>query len=158
MSILKTLWSRHIETYKSLGHMGIFKLQKVYFYWICRDKQSFEWFQDLLSSFEEEGVSNFLEIRIFLTQALPIHEIHNLVINDNGKADCLTGLRSRTNYGRPNWEREFEGIKRAHSGCDVGVFYCGNKMMSTVLHRACNEYSDYSAKGVRFFYSKETIV
>lgn len=69
-------------------------LQNVYFYWICRDKHSFEWFQDLLSSLEEQSLEHFLQIRIFLTQYLTFDEVNKIYINDgiNGM-DIVTGLK-----------------------------------------------------------------
>jgi predicted ferric reductase len=38
-------------------------LQKVYFYWISRDKNAFEWFNEILAAIEMENVNNFLEVR-----------------------------------------------------------------------------------------------
>lgn len=37
---------RHNQGYNDL------KIKKVYFYWICRDTNAFEWFADLLKSLE----------------------------------------------------------------------------------------------------------
>ena len=37
---------RHNQGYNDL------KIKKVYFYWICRDTNAFEWFGDLLKSLE----------------------------------------------------------------------------------------------------------
>jgi predicted ferric reductase len=56
-SILKTVWHRFKSNQDFLP-------RKVYFYWICRDKQAFEWFQLELSALESENIQHFLHIRI----------------------------------------------------------------------------------------------
>ena len=104
---------------------SIMKLRKVYFFWVCRDKASFEWFQDLLIALEEEDISQFLSIRIFLTSKqtkITPEYVQNLA--QPTLEDAVTGLRSPTFYGRPNFHKEFAEISDAHE-CDVGIFYCG---------------------------------
>jgi NADPH oxidase len=108
-----------------------------------------------LSSFEERG-DPFIEIRIYLTEALNTDTIRNVMINDDMLEDAVTRLRSQTNYGRPNWDKEFVDISKKHKGAKVGVFYCGNKTLATVLHNSCNQFS--GTNGVKFSYTKETIV
>ena len=48
------------------------KLRKVYFFWICPDMNSFEWFQVLLNDLERQlivlGKEGFLEYNIFLSR------------------------------------------------------------------------------------------
>ena len=39
------------------------KIQKVYFFWICRDEKAFEWFTDLL---------RYLEIQVKKTEITPV--------------------------------------------------------------------------------------
>ncbi|KAI8803493.1 ferric reductase NAD binding domain-containing protein [Cladochytrium replicatum] len=147
-SILKTVWYR--LTTKELR-----RLKKVYFFWVCRDKDCFEWFQDLLMTLEEEDIDHFLEINTYLTAALKVDEMKNIIINDmEGTRDALTGLRSPTFYGRPAWDAIFQRIRKTHSGTDIGVFYCGPKALSGVLHKMSNKWSD-SGMGTRFFYGKE---
>jgi predicted ferric reductase len=72
-SILKSL--------KSIQQTNLdtMKLKKVYFYWICRDKQAIQWFQDVLLSLEDGPNNSFFDIRIFLTQPLKSTETDNLV-------------------------------------------------------------------------------
>jgi NADPH oxidase 2 len=56
-SILKSIWYR-------MNYPGERKtrLRKVYFFWICRDFGSFEWFRSLLLAIEAQDVSNAIEI------------------------------------------------------------------------------------------------
>jgi len=55
------------------------KLTKVYFYWVCRDTNAFEWFADLLHSLEEQmiraGKGNFIEYHIHLTGSLDERQV-----------------------------------------------------------------------------------
>ncbi|KAJ3009725.1 hypothetical protein HKX48_007779 [Thoreauomyces humboldtii] len=149
-SILKTVW------YRINNPSGMVRLKKVYFFWVCRDKDAFEWFQDLLMTLEEENIDGFLEIHTYLTGGLKIDEVKNIIVNDEeGVADAITGLRAPTHYGRPNWDRIFSNIRDSHRGTDVGVLFCGPKVLSGTLHRACNKWTEATENGTRFFYGKE---
>ncbi|EGF78576.1 hypothetical protein BATDEDRAFT_20394 [Batrachochytrium dendrobatidis JAM81] len=149
-SILKTIWFRINNPTRAVP------LKKVYFFWICRDKDAFEWFQDLLSTIEDENISNFLEIHTYLTQKLKIFEVKNIVINDGEDGrDAITGLKSRTQYGRPNWDQIFEALRVKHRATDIGVFFCGPKVLSRTLHHTCNKWTEATEDGTRFYYGKE---
>jgi NADPH oxidase 2 len=101
-------------------------------------------------------MDHYLVLRIFLTQPLKISEVKNLVLNDGaGGLDAITRLRAVTNFGRPNWAKEFTDVKSRHRGADIGVFYCGPKALSGVLHKCCNEFTGAGPDGTRFFYGKE---
>ncbi|KAF9329921.1 hypothetical protein BGZ91_000346, partial [Linnemannia elongata] len=60
-SVLKHIW------YSVMQPTKIITLRKVYFFWVCRDRDAFEWFQALLIALEEQNLSDFLEIRSYLT-------------------------------------------------------------------------------------------
>ncbi len=51
----------------------------------------------------------------------------------------MTGLKSRTKAGRPNWNEVFAGLKEQNKG-HVTVFYCGNPALSGILQKKCIEY------------------
>ena len=57
------------------------------------------------------------------------------------------------NFGRPMWDRDFNGFAANHPGANVGVFFCGPKILSTQLHDQCREMNA-QGRG-RFFYHKE---
>jgi hypothetical protein len=65
-SILKSIWYR-------MNYPGEkrTRLRKVYFFWICRDFGSFEWFRSLLLAIEAQDVSNAIEIHTVSTSLLP---------------------------------------------------------------------------------------
>lgn len=107
---------------------------------------------------EEENLENFLEIHSYLTAKLKEDEVKNIYINDGtlkGGKCAITGLKAGTHFGRPNWDQVFRGIRDAHPGVDVGVFFCGPKALSEILHKNCNKYTDSDGTGTRFFYGKE---
>ncbi|KAJ9049268.1 hypothetical protein DSO57_1026499 [Entomophthora muscae] len=149
-SILRSIWYRLYTPSKQT------RLCKVYFFWICRDKEAFEWFQSLLSVIEQEDTSHIIEINTFLTGKLQGDEILNLTLNyEAGKEDALTGLRSPTQFGRPNFGQIFHTLTQKHRATDVGVFFCGPKPLSKSLHLYCNQFSQVGSDGTKFHYNKE---
>ncbi|KAF9974818.1 hypothetical protein BGZ73_001678, partial [Actinomortierella ambigua] len=195
-SVLKHIW------YSVMQPTKIIALRKVYFFW------AFEWFQDLLIALEEQNLSEFLEIRSYLTGELDADELNTIVMEaksavsrqkslkrrasratsrqssrrshvmeegrqatigtqptevndgvskavgggdeddddmeetDENDRDAITGLRSPTYYGRPNFDKIFSELSAAHppEHGQVGVFFCGPKRMGETLHRCARRY------------------
>jgi len=149
-SILKSIWYRVNYPTKST------KLSKVYFFWVCRDYDSFEWFQSLLSAIEEQDIEQFIETHIYLTGRLRHSEVRNILVNDDGNVkDTITGLRAPTHFGRPNWDKIFSNMRDQYQATDIGVFFCGPKPLGKTLHTKCNLWSQGFEDGTRFFYGKE---
>jgi len=142
------------------------KLRRVEFYWICRDKQSFEWFQDLLKEIEDSMPPNFLRIHIYLTGALKLNEVENIVVNDSNAYDTVTDLKSKCHFGRPSFPTEFSQLRKSildgsyiqglsavtNSSINVGVFYCGPNVFAKVLRDCCRKAS---TNEVQFTFEKE---
>lgn len=149
------------------------RLRRVEFIWVCKDTSSFEWFQSLLSSLEAQSAAaaegsgagpEFLRIHIYLTQRLNIDQQTNVYINSVGThVDPLTELRSRTNFGRPDFKRLFgamkEGIREGNymgelrnGTSDVGVYFCGPNAAAKDIKRAAKSTT---SKDVRFRFWKE---
>jgi len=142
-SVLKNIW--HLRN----GPNPPTRLRRVEFIWVCRDTTSFEWFQTLLSSLETQSTeasqvpssassTDFLKIHTYLTQRLDMDTTQNIVLNSVGSSvDPLTELKSRTNFGRPNFVKLFTAMRdgimdRSYlSGLEsamkttVGVYFCG---------------------------------
>lgn len=140
-SILKNIW--HMR--KSPDPPK--KLRRVEFVWVCKDTTSFAWFQVLLSSLEDQSAqasrttgdgSEFLKIHPYLTQKLDNDTSQNIFLHSVGTSvDPLTELRSKMNFGRPDFSKMFkkmsEGITegtylrgyRPDTKMRVGVYYCG---------------------------------
>lgn len=136
-SILKSIWYRMNYPQKKT------RLRKVYFFWICRDFGSFEWFRSLLLAIEAQDMDNHIEIHTYLTAKIKVDDATNIMINDaNADRDAITGLRAPTNFGRPNWDMVFKSIRKIHSPAEAGVFFCGPKVLGSQLHIKCNMYSE----------------
>jgi len=136
-SILKSIWYRMNYPQKKT------RLRKVYFFWICRDFGSFEWFRSLLLAIEAQDMDNHIEIHTYLTAKIKADDANNIMINDvNSDKDAITGLRAPTNFGRPNWDMVFKSIRKIHSPGEAGVFFCGPKVLGSQLHIKCNMYSE----------------
>ncbi len=110
---------------------------------------------DILTALEEEDIDHFIEIYQYLTGSLKQNQVQNVVLGTGAQQDIITGLKSPTYFGRPNFDQIFQAIKGKHRATDVGVFFCGPKPLSQMLHRCCNKYSDGGDEGTRFFYNKE---
>jgi len=151
-SILKSIWYRM----NNFNHSKPTRLSKVYFIWVIRDFGSAEWFHSLLQAIEEQDTQNRIEITIYLTAKIKEDDMNNIIVQDVGaEKDAITSLRAPTHFGRPNWDRVFSSVVSKHPETDVGVFFCGPKPLSKVLHQMSNKYSDPNPKGTRFFFGKE---
>lgn len=146
-SILKSIRYRIEMSGKS-------QIQKVYFYWISRDKNSFEWFSEVLAALEHENLNNFLEIHTYLTGNLSVDEIRNVMYGMDEDADQITGLQSPTHFGRPNWTQIFDELAARHAGTEVAVFFCGPAVLSKELYRQCVSHTSTKTK-TKFLYHKE---
>ncbi|KAL7269067.1 hypothetical protein RUND412_008290 [Rhizina undulata] len=136
-SILKSIWYRSNYPQKKT------RLHKVYFFWICRDFGSFEWFRSLLLAIEAQDIGHLIEIHTYLTAKIKPDDATNIMINDaNADKDAITGLRAPTNFGRPNWDTVFKSIRSMHKPAEIGVFFCGPKVLGSTLHVKCNQYSE----------------
>lgn len=126
------------------------KLRKVDFVWINRDQKSFEWFIKLLAELELTQSQlapsdRFLDIHIHLTAMEPAHtksvglQLALYLVHEKNKKDLVTGLRTRTKAGRPNWDQFFDDIQDQKKG-KVSVFFCGRPQLGRILHRKCDSF------------------
>ena len=148
-SILKNIW--HLRN----GPNPPTRLRRVEFIWVCKDTGSFEWFQTLLSSLEAQSTEaaripgssgvEFLKIHTYLTQKLDMDMTQNIVLNSVGsEIDPLTELKSRTNFGRPNFPRLLQTMRDGildrtyingleNMRTTVGVYFCGPSVAGKYL-------------------------
>ena len=152
------------------------RLRRVEFIWICKDPSSFEWFQSLLFSLEYQsataasaiGGPEFLRIHIYLTQRLDADTAANVYLNSVGnERDPLTELKTRTNFGRPDFNRLFGAMRdglldrtfmsgldspATRTRTDVGVYFCGPSAAAREINKAAKAVS---SSRVRFKFWKE---
>ncbi|KYQ88705.1 superoxide-generating NADPH oxidase flavocytochrome [Tieghemostelium lacteum] len=149
-SILKHIKNQLARTYQT-GPL----IEKVHFFWICRDRSSFEWFSGIIGELEMENVNNFLEINAYLTGALSAQEVRDLTYagGDQESRDQITGFSSPTQFGRPKWKEIFADFALRYADKDVGVFFCGPKMLSKDLYKNATHFTKTTT--CRFHYNKE---
>ena len=59
------------------------------------------------------------------------------------KRDLITGLKTRTNAGRPNWDKVFKELQTQKKG-KITVFFCGSPQLGKILKLKCDEFGfDY---------------
>ncbi|KAI2641051.1 cytochrome b-245 heavy chain subunit beta [Xylaria nigripes] len=168
-SILKNIW--HLRESPNPPT----RLRRVEFIWVCKDTNSFEWFQTLLSSLEAQSLEaariqgsngvEFLKIHTYLTQKLDLDTTQNIVLNSIGaEVDPLTELRSRTNFGRPNFASIFQNMRNGildrtymngfegNAQTTVGVYFCGPSAAARDIRKAAIATT---CKEVKFRFWKE---
>ncbi|KAF7267617.1 hypothetical protein GWI33_019109 [Rhynchophorus ferrugineus] len=131
---------------------SIMNLRKVDFFWINRNQRSFEWFVNLLSQLEIEqaelggAMERFLEMHMYITSALQKTDMKAVglqlaldLLHEKEKRDLITGLKTRTNAGRPNWDKVFKQISDQKKG-KVTLFYCGPPQLGRILKVKCDQF------------------
>ncbi|XP_042635609.1 NADPH oxidase 5 [Catharus ustulatus] len=126
-------------------------LRKVDFIWITRDQQHLQWFLGLLAQLESEQAElepggNFLELHLYMTSALGKGDVKALglqlaldLLAAQEKRDSISGLRSRTQPGRPDWAKVFGKVAAERRG-KVQVFFCGSAGLAKVIHGHCRSF------------------
>uniref|UniRef100_A0A7N8YCW9 NADPH oxidase 1 n=1 Tax=Mastacembelus armatus TaxID=205130 RepID=A0A7N8YCW9_9TELE len=151
-SILKSIWYKFKDSDPNL------RTRKIYFYWLCRETHAFEWFADLLQvlekEMEERGLGDFLTYKLYLTGWDQSHATHVMVHFDK-ETDVITGLKQKTCYGRPIWDKEFEQVCKENPTSAVGTFLCGPEALAKVLEKKCAKYSDIDPRKTKFYFNKE---
>ncbi|XP_060935687.1 NADPH oxidase 1 isoform X1 [Limanda limanda] len=151
-SILKSIWYKFKDSNPKL------RTRKIYFYWLCRETHAFEWFADLLQvlerEMEERGMGQFLTYKLFLT-GWDQSTANHVTVRFDEDTDVVTGLKQKTQYGRPIWDKEFEQVRKENPTSVVGTFLCGPAVLATVLDKKCAKYSDVDPRKTKFYFNKE---
>ncbi|XP_073710466.1 NADPH oxidase 1 [Misgurnus anguillicaudatus] len=151
-SILKSIWYKFKDSNPNL------RTKRIYFYWLCRDAHAFEWFADLLQilekEMEERGMKDFLTYKLYLTGWDQSH-VNHVMVHFDKDTDVITGLKQKTHYGRPNWDKEFEQVRKDNPSSVVGTFLCGPEALAKVLEKKCVKYSEVDPRRTKFYFNKE---
>ncbi|XP_004075854.1 NADPH oxidase 4 isoform X2 [Oryzias latipes] len=125
-----------------------FRLQRLYFVWVCRELQSFYWFAELLCALHEklwqDNRPDYLNVKLYVTQKDSLQSMSELRYRP---------LAARLQVGRPKWKLLFDEIGKSNKDKRVGVFCCGPKGISRTLHRLCNSAK---SSGATFEFNKES--
>ncbi|HEY8072722.1 MAG TPA: EF-hand domain-containing protein [Labilithrix sp.] len=118
-------------------------LEKVHFFWLNRDPYSFEWFRGLLSRLEDADEKRMLDIHLCMTGARTGVtafglELAREIMHAAGRSDLVTGLRTKTHMGKPDWEKMLGDIAKQHAPDRVEVFFCGPHGLAKKLQPICH--------------------
>ena len=117
-------------------------LEKAHFFWLNRDQYSFEWFRELLAELEAADRGALLDLHLCMTAgragatALGL-ELARAELHDAGRSDVVTGLRTQTHMGPPDWEPLLAAIVAEHAPAPVDVFFCGPPGLGAKLRPLC---------------------
>eukprot|EP00933_Yihiella_yeosuensis_P077399 TRINITY_DN8783_c0_g2_i1.p1 TRINITY_DN8783_c0_g2~~TRINITY_DN8783_c0_g2_i1.p1 ORF type:complete len:1378 (-),score=299.79 TRINITY_DN8783_c0_g2_i1:373-4506(-) len=133
------------ETLEKMLDQMVTVPKHIYFYWIVRGQEEFDWFYDLLRSATEGPAKDIIHITLFLTGEIELSQVQKL--------PCASGQF----FGRPNWGRIFKQNRESHKGEHVGVFLCGSPLIGQELARQSAKHSDPpgTPKETRFSFFKE---
>jgi NADPH oxidase 5 len=124
------------------GHR--FKLERAHFFWLNRDQTSFEWFAALLRELEKADHQSVLDIHLCMTggrtgaTALGL-ELAREIMHSVGRTDIVTGLRTHTHMGQPDWEAWLRTVAELHAPDVVDVFFCGPPGLGAKLRPLCKK-------------------
>jgi predicted ferric reductase/Ca2+-binding EF-hand superfamily protein len=114
------------------------KLEKAHFFWLNKDQYSFEWFAALLAELEKSDQKGLLDIHLCMTAgrsgvtAMGL-EIARQVMKAAGRSDLITGLRTHTHMGAPDWEVMLGTIAQQHRPAKVDVYFCGPPGLAKIV-------------------------
>uniref|UniRef100_A0A914XLN8 NAD(P)H oxidase (H(2)O(2)-forming) n=1 Tax=Plectus sambesii TaxID=2011161 RepID=A0A914XLN8_9BILA len=138
-SVLKDL------VHKVYNKSGSIACKHVYFIWLARNHQQFEWFIDILREVENMDTDGLITIDIFVTQLLKDFDIRTMMLficehqfHRVASRSVFTGLRARTHFGRINFNAYLSAVRDRHPLTHkVGLFSCGPRAMVRSADQAC---------------------
>ncbi|KAF9798205.1 hypothetical protein SFRURICE_003164 [Spodoptera frugiperda] len=86
-----------------------------------------------------EKVDIFLAFLLAYSQFVFLGQTSGLDNQLMEKRDLITGLKTRTNAGRPNWDKVFKQLQEQNKG-KVTVFYCGPPQLAKILRVKCDQF------------------
>merc|ERR1712217_706495 len=108
--------------------------ETIYFYWLCRGQEEFEWFYDMLSEAIGSNRNRQIEVNLFQTGEIELSKVKAL------------GCGFQQFFGRPNWGRIFCKIAEEHPKEEIGVFLCGPSAIRRDLQQGATKAKGTSAK------------
>ncbi|KAK3800525.1 hypothetical protein RRG08_048728 [Elysia crispata] len=131
---------------------NLMNLKKVDFVWINRDQSNFEWFSSLICNLEKEqskeaSLKDAISMHMFMTAAPNQYEVNGVgvqmaldLVHHVKKTDLLTGLATRTQGGRPDFDKLFRDIKAKSTHNRIKVFFCGSPLLGKKIQQACLQH------------------
>ncbi|XP_060064891.1 NADPH oxidase 5-like [Ylistrum balloti] len=165
-SILQSVMYRYKSSLRTCPHCNknfygdipetTMKLKKVDFVWVNRDQKAFEWFVSLLTQLEidqaeietcggAEGSNRIIDMHMFMTAAQKKTDMKGIglqmaldLMHKKENKDMITGLRTKTEPGRPNWGKLFGQIMQEDRG-KIKVFFCGAPALGKTIKEECEK-------------------
>ncbi|XP_062146296.1 respiratory burst oxidase homolog protein F-like [Alnus glutinosa] len=127
---------------------SISNVVSAHFYWVTREKGSFEWFKGVIDEVGDLDQRGVIEMHNYLTSVYEEGDARSAFITmvqalnhaKNG-VDIVSGTRVQTHFGRPKWKKVFSDMCSKHCGARIGVFYCGAPVLAKELNKLCNEFN-----------------
>ncbi|XP_055864170.1 dual oxidase 2-like [Biomphalaria glabrata] len=125
--------------------------QKVYFIWVTRTQQSFEWMTEIIRQVEAADTAGFVDVHICVTQMKEKFDLRTTMLyicerhfQKIAGLSMFTGLRAKTHFGRPKFQDFFEALKIVHENVSqIGVFSCGPPSMTRSVQQSCTEQNTF---------------
>ncbi|KAL3884557.1 hypothetical protein ACJMK2_024690 [Sinanodonta woodiana] len=167
-SILQSIWYKYKKEKRSCpmcqhkwyGQVpeSLMKLNKVDFIWINRDQRCFEWFVSLLTKLEleqfedhEGSFEHFIQMRMYMTSAAKKTDMKGIglqmaleLMHKKEKKDMITGLKTKTEAGRPDWNKVRGNISINPGGESYNVFTDVREAIRGFLQKQSRERIDTS--------------
>lgn len=129
------------------------RLKRLHFVWISREQDSFEWFTQLLGELEASNTDAWLDLHIYFTAARPdmegsMLELARTILHEQSGTDVITGLHSRTRFGRPDFHALLSGFAAEPGLPRPDVFFCGPAVLARELTGTCQSL------GLQFRYER----
>ncbi len=141
-----------LQLQRARGSAGL-RLKRLHFVWISREQDSFEWFTQLLGELEASNTGRWLDIHIYFTAARPdmegsMLELARTILHEQSGTDLITGLHSRTHFGRPDFHALLTSFAAEPGLPRPDVFFCGPEALARDLGGTCQSL------GLQFRYER----
>ena len=111
---------------------------------MCREQHAFSWFTDLLGE-AERVLGERLTISIYIDSGR--RDVQSTVLSvamdalyGTTRQDLVTGLRSRTKLGAPDWDALLADEAQRYAPEPVHCFFCGPEGLARVVEAAATKH------------------
>lgn len=98
------------------------RCKKVYFIWVSRTQNQFEWLIDTIRGYEKEDTDRVVSTHIFITQFYQKFDLRTVLLYICERhyqriynKSLFTNLRAVTHFGRPNFLKFLNTVQSFHS-------------------------------------------
>uniref|UniRef100_A0ACD5U1W5 Uncharacterized protein n=1 Tax=Avena sativa TaxID=4498 RepID=A0ACD5U1W5_AVESA len=125
-----------------------FRTRQAYFYWVTREQESFDWFRGVLDEVTEADTKGAIELHNHCSSVYEEGDARSALVSmlqslNHAKhgVDLVSGARVKTHFGRPDWRQVYKRIADRHAKQRVGVFYCGDMVLTEKLRNLAKVFS-----------------